>query len=207
MATQREQFIEAVKTYAPDFGVEVAVEQMNRLADYYGLLMKWNERLHLVAPCSPREFAELHILESLRLVKHLPEGAAVIDVGSGGGLPIIPCLLVRNDINALLIESSQRKAVFLREALRAVTPRERATVVAARFENTDLPPTEFLSCRALDRFTQLLPALIQQASSHATLLLFAGVALRQRIESMLPATSAERVPHSQNRFLIIGRKD
>ena len=42
MATQREQFIEAVKTYAPDFGVAVAVEQMNRLADYYELLMKWN---------------------------------------------------------------------------------------------------------------------------------------------------------------------
>ena len=39
------------------------------------------------------------------------------DIGSGGGLPIIPCLIARPDLEATLIESSQKKVVFLREAL------------------------------------------------------------------------------------------
>ena len=206
MATQREQFIEAIKVHAPNFKIELTVEQLDRLADYYELLRKWNERLHLVAPCSPNEFAIRHMLESLLLLKHLPEGAHIVDIGSGGGLPIIPCLLSRDDLTAVLIESSQRKAVFLREALRSVAHPHRATVIAERFEEIELPTSDFLTCRALDRFTQLVPELIHRTSSHTTLLLFVGEALRQRIESMLPSSIAESVPLSQNRFLIIGRK-
>jgi 16S rRNA (guanine527-N7)-methyltransferase len=203
MATHRAQFATAVEAHAADFGIEIAVEQVERLADYYELLMKWNERLHLTAPCSPRDFAIRHVLESLMLLKHLSPGATVIDVGSGGGLPIIPCLLVRQDLRAMLIESSIRKAVFLREALRPMKPSGRAQVINARYEEIDLPPGDFLSCRALDRFSQLLPMLIQRAQPNTTMLLFAGEALCKQIESLISSATIERIPHSEKRFLII----
>jgi 16S rRNA (guanine527-N7)-methyltransferase len=207
MATQREQFATTVEAHAADFGIELAAEQIELLADYYELLMKWNERLHLTAPCSPQTFATRHVLESLMLLKHFPGGATVVDVGSGGGLPIIPCLLIREDLRATLIESSQRKSVFLREALRPVKPAERAQVINARFEEMDLPPSDFLTCRALDRFSELLPALIQQTEPNTVMLLFAGEALRDRIQSLIPTVRIEHIPHSQKRFLIIGSSD
>ena len=203
MATQRVQFAKAIEAHVPDFGIELADEQTEVLADYYELLMKWNARLHLVAPCSPEDFAIRHVLESLMLLPHLARGATVVDVGSGGGLPIIPCLLVRQDLRATLIESSQRKSVFLREALRAVQPADRARVINARFEEIDLPPSDFLTCRALDRFSQLLP-IIQRAQPDTRLLLFAGDELRRQIQSLIPSATAERTPLSQKRFLIIG---
>ena len=205
MATQREQFVAALRTHAPDFQIELSDEQIELLADYYGLVLKWHE-LHLVAPCAPQEFAVRHVLESLVLIQHLPAGARVIDVGSGGGLPIIPCLLKRADLHATLIESSKRKAVFLREALRLLQPAGRAEVIAARFETIDLPPAEFVTCRALDSFSQLLPLLIERTSSNATLLLFAGEELKAEIESLLPETTCERLPLSQRRFLIMAHK-
>src|SRR5213075_1734922 len=133
MATQREQFVAALQAHAPDFQIELSEQQIQPLADYYALVLKWNE-LHLVAPCTAPEFAVRHVLESLALIKHLPAGANVVDVGSGGGLPIIPCLLLRDDLHAILIESSKRKVVFLREALRLVQPVGRARVIAGRFE-------------------------------------------------------------------------
>src|SRR3954463_7441964 len=105
MATQREQFAAALTTQSPDFGVELGIEQVQLLTDYYALVLKWNE-LHLVAPCTPQEFAVRHVLESLTLLKHFSLNASVVDIGSGGGLPIIPCLLVRTDLRATLIESS-----------------------------------------------------------------------------------------------------
>src|SRR5580765_1866759 len=186
MATQREQFSTAIRTHAADFELELSDEHVELVADYYGLVRKWNE-LHLVAPCTPQEFAVRHVLESLTLIKHLPAGAHVIDIGSGGGLPIVPCLLVRPDLHATLVESSKRKAVFLREALRLVQPDGRARVITARFEDIDLPPADFLTCRALDRFSELLPRLIHRADPHTTFLLFAGDELRREIESRLPS--------------------
>jgi len=79
------------------FDLDLPAETVTRLGDYYSLLTRWNDRLHLVAPCSPEEFATRHVLESLLLLKHLPDGAKVADIGSGAGLPIIPCLLARQD--------------------------------------------------------------------------------------------------------------
>src|ERR1700704_2534868 len=119
MPTPIERFSEALRQRADDFGVNLDNDDVERLSDYYELLLKWNPRLHLVAPCSPEEFAVRHILESLILLPHLSRGARVTDVGSGAGLPIIPCLIMRDDLRATLIESSQKKVVFLREALRS----------------------------------------------------------------------------------------
>src|SRR2546421_6694537 len=111
-----QRFVIALSENARDFGLELKDSAIARLQSYYELLLKWNDRLHLVAPCSPEEFATRHVLESLLLLRHLPQNARVVDVGSGAGLPIIPCLIMRLDLRATLIESSPRKAVFLREA-------------------------------------------------------------------------------------------
>ena len=177
------------------FDVELSPDALARLATYYSLLIRWNDRLHLVAPCSPEEFATRHVLESLILLEHLPPGAKIADVGSGGGLPIIPCLIVRDDLEATLIESSQKKTVFLREALAAVG--RRATIVAHRFEEIDAPDVQFVSCRALDRFLQQIPALTAWAPNGATLLLFGGEELKER----LPNATAYLIPGSERRFL------
>src|SRR6476660_8852771 len=133
MATEREQFAEALKANAADFDIELGVKQTRLLGDYYELLLRWNERLHLVAPCSPEEFAVRHVLESLMLLRHLPQNGRVADIGSGGGLPIIPCLVARPDLQATLIESSQKKAVFLREVSNHLGLR--TTIIARPFED------------------------------------------------------------------------
>ncbi|HYW69471.1 MAG TPA: RsmG family class I SAM-dependent methyltransferase [Pyrinomonadaceae bacterium] len=205
METGIEEFVSALAEHAPDFSIQLHAEQIARLARYYELLTKWNGRLHLVAPCSPAEFAVRHVLESLMLLRHLPLGAIVTDVGSGGGLPIVPCLLVRDDLQASLIESSKRKAVFLREVLHGLRPGGRGQVTAARFEDTPSPATEFISCRALDRFAIVISTLMSWAGPQATFLFFCGDELRGRLESMLSRPQVERIPHSDARFLVAGR--
>src|SRR5690349_16536344 len=158
---QNEQFEQALLANMSAFGVELSPDAVARLATYYSLLTRWNERLHLVAPCSPAEFATRHVLESLILLEHLPHGAKIADVGSGGGLPIIPCLIVRADLEATLIESSQKKVVFLREVLREVG--RQAAIIPQRFEETKTPPVQFVTCRALDQFVSKLAELIDWA--------------------------------------------
>ena len=174
------------------YGLELSSETLTQLTEYYRLLTHWNDRLHLVAPCAPEEFATRHVLESLLMLKHLPQAATIADVGSGAGLPIIPCLVARPSLKATLIESSQKKAVFLREALNAVG--RKATIIARRFEEIEAPAVSFISCRALDQFTTKLPELIEWAPKGATLLFFGG-------EALLPDANKFLIPHSDKRYL------
>jgi 16S rRNA (guanine527-N7)-methyltransferase len=202
METQVEQFRRALALNSAEFGVEFQSEHIERLIAYYELLLKWNPKLHLVAPCSPEEFAVRHILESLTLLTHLPANARVADVGTGAGLPIIPCLLKRDDLHGVLIESSQRKAAFLKAALRPLKSPDRTQLIVARFEDVPCPDVALITCRALDKFSELLPKLIDWAPLKTTYLLFAGESLLEQIRQLLTVSSIERIPGSEKRFLV-----
>lgn len=195
MSGELERFEKALLANMRSFGVELTAAALEQLGAYYSLLIRWNDRLHLVAPCSPEEFATRHVLESLVLLEHLPPGAKIADIGSGAGLPIIPCVIVRADLAATLIESSQKKAVFLREALNAVG--RKATIIAQRFEQIEAPEVDFVTSRALDQFSRKIPVLRDWAPDDATLLLFGG-------EELL---DAERflIPGSEKRYLYVRR--
>jgi len=184
------------------FDVQLSGETVTQLGAYYSLLTKWNDRLHLVAPCAAEEFATRHVLESLLLLRHLPQGAKIADIGSGAGLPIIPCLIARPDLPATLIESSQKKAVFLREALNTVS--RPATVIARPFEDIDPPDVAFITCRALDQFMTKVPALIDWSPEGSTLLLFGGETLRQELTDF--AFQDLLIPRSTKRFLFVVRR-
>ena len=128
-----------LKEQMNDFRVNLTPESISALTRYYELVQQWNSRLHLVAPCPAEEFAIRHVLESLILLQYMDHRARVVDVGSGAGLPIIPCLIARPDLSATLIESSTKKSVFLRETLRKLDKTDSASVVCARFEDTAAP--------------------------------------------------------------------
>ena len=201
-----EEFDKALAARAADYGVGLGNEERAGLRVYFETVMRWNPRLHLVAPCTPEEFATRHVLESLLALPFLPEEATVVDVGSGAGLPVIPCLVARPGLRAALYESSQKKAVFLREVLREVGRQDAATVVARRFEETAPPAADALTCRAIERFTEILPRLVAWASGVGTLLLYGGPALGESLRGLTLAFEAVRAPASEQRFLYLVRR-
>lgn len=205
-STQTQKFRQTLESEAAAYDVTLSSPALDGLAKYYELLSVWNSRVHLVAPCSPEEFATRHVLESLVLLKYLPSEARTAEVGAGGGLPIIPCLIVRPDLRAVLIEASPKKAVFLREALNHAAVANRAAVIAQRFESVTAPPVGFVTCRALERFEEMLPHLLDWAPPQTTLLLFGGQRLERRIETLGFAATPELLPRSKARFLFVVKK-
>lgn len=193
-----QRFEQSLSSRMSGYDLDLSGETITQLGEYYRLLTRWNDRLHLVAPCAPEVFATRHVLESLLLLKHLPQHAKIADVGSGAGLPIVPCLIARGDLEATLIESSQKKAVFLREALNTV--RRRAIIIARRFEDVEAQAVSFVSCRALDQFMEKLPELIAWAPRGSTLLLFGG-------EELITGATKILIPGSDKRFLYVVSAD
>jgi len=202
----RDDLASAIEKHRSAFAISLNNAQIGRLADYYEFVQDHNPLLHLVAPCSAEEFATKHVLESLTLTKHFAASATVVDIGSGAGLPIIPCLVARADISATLIESSQKKSVFLREALKTIGALKRATILCKPFESLPSPKADYVTCRALDDFLQALPSLIHWAPSGATLLLFGGQSLSQRLEELNFETNVTLLPNSDRRFLLEVKK-
>lgn len=199
-------FRKALESEASSYDVALTAEALDGLSRYYELILLWNSRVHLVAPCSPEEFATRHVLESLVLLKHLPNDVNVAEVGAGAGLPSVPCLIVRRDLGAVLVESSQKKAVFLREVSARTGISARASVVNERFESVAAPAVQFVICRALERFEEMLPNLFGWAPVKTTLLLFGAKRLGSRIESLGFMSTAELIPRSKGRFLFIAKK-
>ena len=192
----------AISTNQTAFGLELRREQIDRVAEYYAIVQEHNAILHLVAPCSAEEFAVRHILESLTLLKHLPQNAKIADVGAGAGLPSIPCLLVREDLKGRLIDSKERKARFLMEAVERLWLSERAEVINKQFIETHAGNATHVTCRALDKFTEMVPRLVRWSRGRR-MLLFGGPAVGEALEKNKSSFTSELMPLSERRYLYL----
>jgi 16S rRNA (guanine527-N7)-methyltransferase len=196
----RKEFISAINKYQNAFGLNLKEEKINLLADYYELVQKHNQILHLVAPCLPEEFAVRHILESLTVLEFLLDNSRFADVGTGAGLPSIPCLIVREDLHGVLIESKLKKANFLQEVLAECRLRDHAEIINRQFEEIEKPDVSYILCRALDKFAHKLPKLLKW-SKECSLLFFGGNNLRDELDKLKTNYSEKLMPLSEQRYL------
>src|SRR5580692_5845093 len=94
----------------------------SQLSTYLDLLLRWNARTNLTAIREPEGIVCRHFGEGLfcglELAKRLPASAAVLDFGSGAGIPGLPVQLIQPQFRVTLAESQGKKASFLREAVR-----------------------------------------------------------------------------------------
>lgn len=99
-----------------DLGIDLSPETQRQLLDYVALLHKWNRVYSLTAVREPQKMLYQHVLDSLAVLPPIGAARRIADVGSGAGLPGIPLTLARPDSFVALLESSQKKAAFLRQA-------------------------------------------------------------------------------------------
>jgi 16S rRNA (guanine527-N7)-methyltransferase len=99
-------------------GVTLSEAQHALLSRYLDLLLAANERMNLTR-ITDRVAAEVqHVGDALTLLPFLPPGRfRLVDVGSGGGVPGIPVAIARPDATVMLVESTKKKAAFLRETV------------------------------------------------------------------------------------------
>jgi 16S rRNA (guanine(527)-N(7))-methyltransferase RsmG len=196
----RNELIEAILKNQAAFGLELSSGDIERLADYFEIVQEYNPLLHLVAPCSPEEFAIRHVLESLALLEYLPKSTAFADVGTGAGLPSIPCLLVRDDVSGVLIESKEKKAGYLLEAIERLGLSKRTSVFGRQFTEVDISGCSAVTARAIDRFSERLPRLIKWAGKRR-MFLFGGKNLADALLENKISFKEKLLPLSDQRFL------
>jgi 16S rRNA (guanine527-N7)-methyltransferase len=96
-------------------GLPVSPDAQQKLLDFRDLLLKWNKTYNLTALRDPGQAISHHLLDSLAILPYVGEGA-LLDVGSGGGLPGIPLAIARPQLSVGMVDTVQKKASFLQQA-------------------------------------------------------------------------------------------
>ena len=96
-------------------GLECTDEFVEKLDLYATLLVEWNEKMNLTAITEPNDICVKHFLDSLLpfTIIEFEQGAKVIDVGTGAGLPGVVMKLYRPDIELTLLDSLGKRVKFL----------------------------------------------------------------------------------------------
>ena len=92
-------------------------DQIDKFIKYKELLKEWNEKINLTAITDDEEIIIKHFIDSLTIEKYIEENASIIDVGTGAGFPGIPIRIVREDIKLALLDSLNKRILFLQEIL------------------------------------------------------------------------------------------
>ena len=111
--------IEEIAPYCLEFGVELTDDVKQKLNAYGNLLLEWNEKINLTAITEPRDGLYKHFYDCILFFKHneVPQGASIIDVGTGAGFPGLVLKIVREDLKVTLLDSLNKRITFLKDVI------------------------------------------------------------------------------------------
>jgi 16S rRNA (guanine527-N7)-methyltransferase len=105
---------------AAAMGVTLPEAAAKSLSVWLHLLATWNARVDLTAARSSDELVDLMIADALVLSTRIPEGARVVDVGTGAGAPGLALAIIRGDLTVTLVEPLSKRSAFLRTVIGSV---------------------------------------------------------------------------------------
>jgi len=110
----KEKFIESAKT----LGVNFTNDMVEQFEYYYDKLVTYNEKVNLTAITEKEDVYIKHFLDSIISAPFLKENAKVCDIGAGAGFPSLPLKIVRPDLNVVMVDSLNKRIVFLEELIK-----------------------------------------------------------------------------------------
>ena len=161
----------------------VSRETLASLSAYVALLEKWQPRINLVSPATLPNIWHRHILDSAQLLPYLPaapvhQRCQILDIGSGAGFPgLVLAILGAGDVQ--LVESDQRKAVFLQTVIREL--RLSARVSNQRIETLPACQPDVITARALAALPKLMSLIKPQLHKGLTCLFLKGASVDEEL--------------------------
>lgn len=112
-----EEFGKILKDGMKKFDIELTDVQLEKFKAYCQILLEWNKKFNLTAIKEPEEIAVKHFVDSCSILHYvnIKKNAKIIDVGTGAGFPGIPIKIIRDDIDVTLLDSLNKRVVFLNE--------------------------------------------------------------------------------------------
>ena len=170
---------EEIENSCQHWGISLPHDARSLFQQYTNLLLDWNQRINLTAITDPYEIAVKHFIDSLSLlaVYQPAQGASLLDIGSGAGFPSIPLLIVRRDLQITMLDSLNKRLVFLQTVLQNLELH--AQTIHIRAEEGAKKPVlreqfDVVTARAVAALPVLLEYCIPYVNLHGVFIAFKG---------------------------------
>lgn len=195
-----------MKRFAPEWvmtpeefaaAARVSRETLARLEKYDAVLMDWSARHNLVARSTLPDRWRRHFLDSAQLYPLIPAGArTLVDLGSGAGFPglVLAAMGAESGLSATLIESTRKKAAFLRAAAGAMGLAN-VSVIPERIESIAISPPDVITARALASLAKLLAYAHEIAGENTVCLFLKGQDVEDELTEAAKSWQMDVVSH------------
>ena len=131
-------------------------EKIEIFEEYLNLIIKWNKYVSLVSKADEDNLIEKHLIDSIIGCNEIKEAIdeKIIDLGSGNGFPAIPMKILYEKANISMIEINQKKASFLREAVRTLNLKN-INIINLDINNFDFSQIERIIARAFKKIDEI----------------------------------------------------
>ena len=127
------EFFSKMQEKARVLDIKFSVEQLEKFYKYMQLLIEWNEKMNLTAITEPNEIILKHFIDSITILKDITCETRLVDVGTGAGFPGIPLSIMNGNIKITLVDSLNKRLIFLQEVIKELNLKN-VEIVHARAE-------------------------------------------------------------------------
>ena len=193
---QKEKFIEIMQEKLKKLEIHFSMEQTEQFFEYMKLLIDWNEKINLTAITEPEEIITKHFIDSLTILKYIKNDYKIVDVGTGAGFPGIPLCIMNPTIKMTLVDSLNKRLIFLQEVVNTLKLKN-IEIVHARAEELG---QNIKYRETFDSATSRAVANLSTLSEY----LIPLVKINGKIISMKASNAKQEIDEAQNAIQILG---
>lgn len=112
-----EEFYNIISQQLKAIKVQYNEDNCRKLYQYMNILLEWNKKINLTAITNENEVITKHFIDSLTINEYIESNSKIIDVGTGAGFPGLPLALFNEDCNVTLLDSLNKRILFLNEVI------------------------------------------------------------------------------------------
>lgn len=179
-------FFQDLKQGSQALGLTLSDETLNFLLKYQDALVLWNKAYNLTAIREPKEMLVKHLLDSLSILKDLPQGR-LLDIGTGGGMPGMIIALCQPERDCVLLDSNGKKIRFLKQFI-ADLKLKNVVAVQTRVEDeisiAQLGQFDVITSRAFASLTDFVQASVPFMHEKSIIASMKGLVPQDEIEQL-----------------------